>query len=304
VLVAVVRQTPHNGSLFPNGGIDLNETATQTLTDESAGFGEERLAVIGSGAIACGLAAAAARLGEVTLVARSDRSARLARGKLDKVCARLGDDPLSERVTIEHDYDAIEGATFVVETVLEDVKVKRQVLRTIGETADPDAILATTTSSLSIRDLAEASGDPSRFVGFHPFNPVPRMKLLEIAFPPEATELTRVRARRFGERLGKTVVEVPDRPGFVVNALLFPYLFGAVELLERTGMEPSDVDTCMTLGAGHPMGPLALLDFVGLDVAQAIGGAIDLTVPSRIDELVAEGALGKKTGRGFYVYGP
>ncbi len=283
--------------------MQLNETAIQTSAEGSAPTGGELLAVVGSGAIACGLAAAAARLGEVILIARSDRSARLARGKLDKVCARLSDDPLAERVNIEHDYSAIDGATFVVETVLEDLKVKREVLRTIGEVARPDSILATTTSSLSIQALAQASGDPTRFVGFHPFNPVPRMKLLEVAFPPEASESTRARARAFGERLGKQVVEVPDRPGFVVNALLFPYLFGAVELLERTGMEPSDVDTCMTLGAGHPMGPLALLDYVGLDVAQAIGAAIDLQVPGRIDELVAEGALGKKTGRGFYAYG-
>ncbi len=281
----------------------MNETATQTSAEGSAGTGEERFAVVGSGAIACGLAAAAARLGEVILVARSDRSARLARGKLETVCSRLGDDPLAERINVEHDYGAIDGATFVVETVLEDLKVKREVLRAIGEVTSPDAILGTSTSSLSIQDLAHASGDPTRFVGFHPFNPVPRMKLLEVAFPPEASASTRARVKAFGERLGKKVVEVPDRPGFVVNALLFPYLFGAVELLERTGMEPSDVDTCMTLGAGHPMGPLALLDYVGLDVAQAIGDAIDLPVPGRIDELVADGALGKKTGRGFYAYG-
>jgi 3-hydroxybutyryl-CoA dehydrogenase len=263
----------------------------------------EQLAVVGSGAIACGLAATAAQVGDVVLVARSDASARRARGRLDKVCARLSEDPLADRVRVEHDLDAVAGATFVVETVLEDLEVKRELLKALGRAAGPDAILGTTTSSLSIEALARASGDPARFVGFHPFNPVPRMKLLEVAFPLEATPETRGRARAFGEHLGKTVVEVPDRPGFVVNGLLFPYLFGAVELMERTGMEAADVDTCMTLGAGHPMGPLALLDYVGLDVSEAIGHTLGASVPERLSELVAEGALGKKVGRGFYTYG-
>ena len=104
------------------------------------------------------------------------------------------------------------------------------------------------------------------------------------------------------EALGKTAVEVPDIPGFVVNRLLFPYLFSAVALLEETGMEPKAVDSCMTMGAGMPMGPLALLDFVGLDVSQAIGEAIEADVPDRVRSLVADGALGRKSGRGFYNY--
>jgi 3-hydroxyacyl-CoA dehydrogenase len=103
--------------------------------------------------------------------------------------------------------------------------------------------------------------------------------------------------------LGKTAVEVPDVPGFVVNRLLFPYLFSAVRLLEETGLEPAQVDDCMTLGAAHPLGPLAVLDLVGLDVAQAIGEALDVEVPARLRELAAEGALGRKAGRGFHSYG-
>ena len=168
--------------------------------------------------------------------------------------------------------------------------------------AADDALIATTTSSLSVGALARACGAPERFVGLHVFNPVPKMKLVELAFAPEAAPDTRERALALCRDLGKTAVEVPDLPGFVVNRLLFPYLFSAVDHLEETGMEPADVDTCMTLGTGQPMGPLALLDFVGLDVAQAIGEAIGAPVPARLRALVTEGALGRKTGRGFYAY--
>jgi 3-hydroxybutyryl-CoA dehydrogenase len=129
---------------------------------------------------------------------------------------------------------------------------------------------------------------------------LPRMKLVELSFPAVAAQDTRRRARELCVALGKTPVEVPDAPGFVVNRPLFPYLFSAVELMEATGLEPEAVDACMTLGAGHPMGPLAVLDFVGLDVAMAIGESIDVPVPERVRALVAEGALGRKTGRGLY----
>jgi 3-hydroxybutyryl-CoA dehydrogenase len=121
-------------------------------------------------------------------------------------------------------------------------------------------------------------------------------------FPPEAEEDTRRRARALCEALGKTPVEVPDTPGFVVNRLLFPFLFDAVRLLEDTGLSPQAIDDCMRMGAGHPMGPLALLDYVGLDVAVAIGRSIGAPVPARVEALVAEGAVGKKAGRGFFEY--
>ena len=147
--------------------------------------------------------------------------------------------------------------------------------------------------------LAEAAERPERFVGLHVFNPVPRMKLVELVFPAAAAPDTRARAHALCEDLGKTPVEVPDTPGFVVNRLLFPYLFSAVRLMEETGMPASDVDTCMTLGAGHPMGPLALLDLVGLDVSAAIGDEIGAEVPETVRRLVAEGALGRKSGRGL-----
>jgi 3-hydroxybutyryl-CoA dehydrogenase len=261
---------------------------------------QERIGIAGSGAIACGLAAAAARHGEVVLWARSDGSAKRARGSVESICGRLSGAVNAAHVRVETDLTALATATAVVEAVAEDEAVKTGVLSDLGRVTGEGALLATTTSSLSVERLARAAGVSERFVGLHVFHPVPKMKLVELAFPAAATEATRARAQALCSALGKTAVEVPDVPGFVVNRLLFPYLFSAVALLEQTEMRAEDVDECMTLGAGHPMGPLALLDYVGLDVAVAIGDAIGADVPTRLRALVADGALGRKTGRGLY----
>ena len=263
---------------------------------------DERLGIAGSGAIACGLASAAARHGQVVLVARSAGSAEKARATVDKVCGRLSGEVNAQNVRVETDLDAVSGATAVIEAIVEDHDAKATLLADLGRRIAPDALLGSTTSSLSVTELAAHAGGAERFVGLHVFNPVPRMKLVELAFPAAATAQTRERAHALCVALGKTPVEVPDTAGFVVNRLLFPYLFSAVAFQQESGMDAEAVDTCMTLGAGHPMGPLALLDFVGLDVAQAIGEAIGADVPPRLRELVAEGALGRKAGRGFYAY--
>ncbi len=262
----------------------------------------ERLGIVGSGAIACGLAAAAARHGEVVLWARSDDSAQRARATVDKNCGRLSGEVNAEHVRIVGDLGALGAATAIIEAVVEDVDAKAALWRELAQVVDDGALLGSTTSSLSVAELAGASGAPERFVGLHVFNPVPKMKLVELAFPEEASAQTRARATALCEGLGKVAVIVPDIPGFVVNRLLFPYLFSAVALQEETGLAAEAIDTCMQLGAGHPMGPLALLDFVGLDVAQAIGEAIGAPVPASLTALVGEGALGRKSGRGFYTY--
>ncbi len=262
----------------------------------------KRLAVAGSGAIACGLAATAAHHGPVLLLARSESSAHRARAAVEKTLSRLGAEVDPDHVEIVTDPAALAEATFVVEAVIEDHNVKAQLLGELNAILEPDAILASTTSSLSVEALAAASGRPERFLGLHVFNPVTKMKLVELIFPTTASEETRARALALCEKFEKTPVVVPDVPGFVVNRLLFPYLFNAVRLLEETGMDPTDIDTCMKLGAGHPMGPLALLDLVGLDVSKAIGETIGETIPPRMEELIAEGALGRKSGRGLHTY--
>ena len=246
---------------------------------------QERIGIVGSGAIATGIARAATEHGDVVLWARSEESADRARDKVE--------------ADVYTDLDALSDRTLVIEAVVEDHGAKADLY---GRLPLPDdALLASTTSSLSVTDLAQASGRPERFGALHFFNPVHRMELVELAFPPEASDDTRSRLRAFCEHLDKTAIEVPDVPGFVVNRLLFPYLFSAVTMVED-GMSPEGVDTCMKLGAGHPMGPLALLDFVGIDVAIAIGESIGADVPARLRELADEGKLGKKSGAGFYEY--
>jgi 3-hydroxybutyryl-CoA dehydrogenase len=263
----------------------------------------ERVGIAGTGAIACGLAAVAAQRGPVVVWARSDGSARKAGRRVHALCEKAGAE-VDGNLRVTCDSGELAQASFVVEAIVEDAAAKASLIGELGARLAGDAILATTTSSLSVAELAAASGRPDRFVGLHVFNPVPKMELVELAFPDAATPETRARARALCEALGKTAVEVPDSAGFVVNRLLFPYLFEAVRLIERTGLEPEAIDTCMRLGAGHPLGPLALLDLVGLDVAAAIGRTIGVEVPERVERMVADGALGRKAGRGFYAYDP
>lgn len=250
----------------------------------------ERLGIAGSGAIACGLARLAGEHGRALLWARSEASAERA---LERTKGA------AEVVT---DVAALAESSLIVEAVVEDHAVKAALLSDLHRSSGEDTILATTTSSLSVSELAAECGRPDRFVGLHVFNPVEKMPLAELAFPDQASDSTRERARALCEAMGKKTVEVPDIPGFVVNSLLFPFLFEAVRLMDNHELEPETIDTSMKLGASHPMGPLELLDFVGLDVAVAIGESLEVDVPPRVRKLVDQGKLGRKSGAGFYEY--
>jgi 3-hydroxybutyryl-CoA dehydrogenase len=261
----------------------------------------ETVAVAGSGAIACGLASVVAvKLGKADLIARSEESAERARKQCTKLIEKMEGDPGA--LTVSSDHNALHQHTYVIEAITEEHDHKAELLAKLHEDVDEGGILASTTSSLNVQKLGDASGRPDMFAALHVFNPVPRMALVELAFPKEATEEVKQRTRDLCEALGKTPVEVADSPGFVVNRLLFPFLFDAVRVMEDQGLEPKAVDTCMKLGAGHPMGPLALLDFVGIDVSIAIGEQVGVDIPAKARELLEAGHLGRKSGKGFYEY--
>ena len=196
----------------------------------------------------------------------------------------------------------------VVEAIVEDLGAKEAFFRELGGVCRPGTIFASNTSSFLIGDLGEASGRPDRCVGLHFFNPVALMKLVEVVRAPKTSEETFAAARAFAESLGKVPVAAKDSPGFVVNRLLVPYLLEAVRMVERGDVTAEDVDTAMKLGCGYPMGPIELLDYVGLDTTLAIcegwhggfPGEKLFETPELLRDKVRKGLLGRKSGRGFY----
>jgi len=271
------------------------------------GDGYRKPAVAGTGAIAVGLASAMSAIGEVVVLARSDSSAERAQELADRVCGKLTEADVG-RVSVTTEIAELGGCDVIVEAIVEDADAKVALHAALAE-ACPGADLATTTSSLGIAELARRAGATGRLYGLHVFNPVPKMELVELCLPEELGAGVADRARGFCAALGKTAIEVPDLTGFVVNRLLFPYLFSAVRLLAESGMSAEEVDRCMTLGAGHPMGPLGLIDFVGVDVAVAIGRSLAAETgeslhepPLLLVEMESEGRLGRKSGQGFFSY--
>merc|ERR550519_1088956 len=204
----------------------------------------------------------------------------------------------------------LETSDLVVEAIIEDLEIKKSLFAKIDAVAPPNTILASNTSSLSIGDIASATNRKDKFVGLHFFNPVPVMKLLEVV----QTDLTDPEVvssvTSWGQDLGKTTVPCKDTPGFIVNRLLVPFLFEAVRLVERGDATTKDVDVAMKLGAGHPMGPFELFDYIGHDTMDLIMQGWSGRYPEEnlfrrsetVIKLVAEGKLGKKTGEGFYKY--
>ena len=213
------------------------------------------------------------------------------------------------RVAITEDLDDLEACDLVIESVVEDLKLKQELFAQLDQVCQPETILATNTSTLPVIELAMATGRPEQVCGVHFFNPAPAMSLVEIIRPITASDNTMDSVRAFVAACRKDAVDVEDRAGFVVNALLFPYLNNAVRMWEHGTASVADIDTAMKGGCNFPMGPFALLDLVGLDTSLAILDALyqefrdsNYAAVPTLRRMVAAGQLGRKSGKGFYEY--
>ncbi|MEU9351091.1 3-hydroxybutyryl-CoA dehydrogenase [Streptomyces griseoloalbus] len=275
--------------------------------------------VAGSGTMASGIAEVFAKAGyEVVLAARSEEKAQAAAARIGKSLARSVDKGRMtaeaaaralERVRPTGTYDDFADVDLAVEAVAEDLEVKRQLFATLDKVCKPGAVLATTTSSLPVVACARATSRPQDVIGMHFFNPAPAMKLVEVVRTVLTADDVHATVREVCGTIRKHAVDCGDRAGFIVNALLFPYLNNAIKMVQEHYASLDDIDAAMRLGGGYPMGPFELLDVVGLDVSLAIEKVLHrefrdpgLAPAPLLEHLVAAGCLGRKTGRGFREY--
>ncbi|HJS75519.1 MAG TPA: 3-hydroxybutyryl-CoA dehydrogenase [Vicinamibacteria bacterium] len=279
----------------------------------------EKVGVVGCGLMGSGIAQVAAGAGLTTVVVEVDEARlREGMGRIDsflekgvargKLTPEQKQDVLS-RIEATTSLEKLSDVDVVIEAVLEELAVKKELFGKLDAILRPEAIRCSNTSSLCITEMAAGTRHPERFVGLHFFNPVPLMKVVEIipglSTEPKAAEAVFGLARR----LGKTPIAAPDRPGFIVNRLLVPYLLDAVRALEEGVGTKEDIDAGMKLGCGYPMGPLELLDFVGLDTTYYIANIMfdefrekRFAPPPLLRRMVLAGRLGRKSGKGFYEY--
>ncbi|MDA8280406.1 MAG: 3-hydroxybutyryl-CoA dehydrogenase [Actinomycetota bacterium] len=281
----------------------------------------ERAGVVGCGLMGAGIAEVVARAGLDVVVCEADEPAlAVGRRRIEHSLARAVSAGKLEgarreetlaRILFTTDLDALADRQIVMEAVVEDETVKTDVFRQVDKiVTDPAAVLASNTSSIPIMKLAMATGRPEQVVGLHFFNPVPVLRLVEIITSLLTSPETAERARTFAtDRLGKRVIASPDRAGFVVNALLIPYILSAVRMLESGFATADDIDTGMVEGCAHPMGPLHLADLIGLDTTQAVAESLYAEFkeplyapPPLLSRMVDAGLLGRKAGQGFYSY--
>ena len=279
----------------------------------------QRLGIVGSGIMGSGIAECAALHGlEVVLRSRSQSTADSTLAGMEKSLAKQVDkgrvqeadrDAALSRVTTTSDLAELAECDLVIESVVEDMAVKKHLFHELDRVCKDHTIIATNTSTLPVVELAMETGRPEKVCGIHFFNPAPVMSLVEVVRPITASHETIEAARELAETCGKTPVVVKDQAGFVVNALLFPYLNNAVRLLESGVASKEDIDSAMKGGCGFPMGPFALLDLVGLDTSLAILDALydefrepNYAAVPLLRRMVAAEQFGRKSGQGFYDY--
>lgn len=280
----------------------------------------ERVGIVGGGLMGSGIAEVSAKAGVDVLVHEINAEiAEKALGKIERSLDRAvergklenGDrEEILSRIIMTTDLDEMADRQLVVEAVTENEDLKMDIFRRLDDIViDPDAILASNTSSIPITRLAASTNRPDHVVGMHFFSPVPVMALMELVTTVMSQPDVEDRAQAFAERIGKTVIRAKDRAGFVVNMLLVPYWLGAIRMYEAGIATKEDIDTGMRLGANHPMGPLELADFVGLDVTKFVADVLFeeykeplFASPPLLTRMVEAGLLGRKTGKGFYSY--
>lgn len=284
------------------------------------------VSIIGSGLMGSGIAQVTAQAGfQVTLVDQNDTVLNKALASIKKNLQRatkkkFENKPEDQQNFIDETLNRIavatavdngaEKADLVIEAIVENLKVKHTLFKKLDEIAPPETIFTSNTSSLPIADIAEPCSRKDKFGGLHFFNPVPVMKLLEVIKTNDTSVETYASLMEFGKKIGKVTVECKDTPGFIVNRLLVPYMFQAIQMYERGDASVKDIDTAMKLGAGYPMGPFELADYVGLDTCKFINDGWLERFPTDpnfkdselLNKLVAENKLGRKTGEGFYKY--
>jgi 3-hydroxybutyryl-CoA dehydrogenase len=276
------------------------------------------VAIVGGGFMGAGIAETAAVAGFPVVVRELPEHLDAARQRLEtslgravkrgKLDAAERDSALA-RITLMSELKDVAGADLVIEAVPESVELKTSIMKTLDGILGDDAVIASNTSAIPIAQLASAVHNSDRVLGLHFFSPVPVMRLVEIVRALDTSDETVEKAHTFVERLGKHAIETKDRSGFIVNFLLIPYLMAAVRMYEEGFASREHIDEGMRLGAGHPMGPLTLCDFIGLDVLHAVCNSLyeefkrdEYAPPPLMKRMIASGRLGRKSGRGFYDY--
>jgi 3-hydroxybutyryl-CoA dehydrogenase len=279
----------------------------------------ERVAVLGGGLMGSGIAESAARAGLPVIVRDVDEAAIAGAGT--RVAASLHRaieggklsaeeaEEIRRRIVLTSELGDIADADLVVEAVPENAELKANILRQVAGHVSERALIASNTSSIPIAQLAAGIHRPERVLGLHFFSPVPVMPLVEVVVALDTSAETVAAASEFAARIGKTAIETKDRSGFIVNMLLVPYLMAAVRMYEEEFATAEAIDEGMKLGCGHPMGPLTLADFIGLDVLYSVCDSLyeefkrsEYAPPPLLKRMVASGRIGRKSGRGFYEY--